>query len=166
MDTFPYVCFRPIADSSLFGDAAEMRMIAAAALLLSLVACNEQMEETYTTYADAQDAGAIERGWIPAFVPASARDITDSHDLDTNRQTLQFTIPPSHVGPMVAGLPSVSAEDHRAAAELSREHGLGAATDAYVVCSDPLNGALAVNSESGRAVYDTTVGWADDDCQR
>lgn len=141
-----------------------MRNVTTAALLLSLAGCSEQMDETYATYADAQDAGAIERGWIPAFVPASARDITDSHNLDTNRQALQFTIPPSQVGPMVAGLPSVSAEDKRAAAELSREHGLGAATDAYVVCSDPLNGALAVDRESGRAVYDTTVEWADDDC--
>jgi len=65
---------------------------------------------------------------------------------------------------MVAGLRSVSAKDERAAAELSREHSFGAASEAYIVCSKPLNGALAVDRENGRAVYDTTVEWADDDC--
>ncbi len=150
----------------MFGNASPVKNVTTIALLLSLVGCSEQMDETYSTYADAKRAGAIERGWIPAFVPASARDILDSHNLDTNRQTLQFTIPPSQIGPMVAGLRSVSAEEKKAAAALSREHGLGAASEAYIVCSEPLNGALAVDRESGRAVYDTTVEWADNDCFR
>ena len=141
-----------------------MRNVTTAALLLALVGCSEQIDETYATYADAQRGGAIERGWIPDFVPASARDITDSHNLDTNRQTLQFKIPSSNVGTMVARLRFVSAEDERAAAKLSTEHGFGAASEAYVVCSEPLNGALAVDRKSGRAVYDSTVEWADDDC--
>jgi hypothetical protein len=143
-----------------------MRNLATAALLLSLVGCGEQVKETYSTYADADRAGAVERGWVPAFVPTSARDITDSHNLDTNRQTLWFTIPPSHVGAMVARPHVVSAEDKRAAAELSTKHGFGAASEVYVVCSEPLNGALAVDRESGRAVYDTTAEWPDDDCSQ
>jgi hypothetical protein len=143
-----------------------MRNVTVVALLLPLIGCSEQVDETYSTYAEAQRAGAIERGWVPAFVPASARGIADSHNLDTNRQTLRFTIPPSQVGAMVARLGAVSADDKSAAAELFREHGLGAATEAYVVCSEPLSGVLAVDRESGRAVYDTTVEWADDDCLR
>ncbi len=142
-----------------------MRHVTTVVLLLSLAGCSEQVDATYSTHADAQRAGAIERGWIPTFVPPTARDITDTHDLDTNRQTLQFTIPSSDVGKMVAGLRSVSAKDQSAAAELV-EHRLGAASEAYIVCSEPLNGALAVDRESGRAVYDTTVEWADDDCPR
>ena len=143
---------------------APMRNMTIATMTLSLAGCSDQMEHTYSSYADAQRAGAIERGWIPAFVPSSARDIADSHNLDTNRQTLQFTIPPSEIGMMVAGLRSVSAKDERAAVELSRMHSLGAASQVYVVCSEPPNGALAVDWASGRAVYNTTVEWADDDC--
>ncbi len=156
--------FHLIADSSAFGNALLMRNMTIAVLLLFMAGCSEQMDETYSTYADAQRAGAVERGWIPAFVPSSARDIADSHDLDTNRQTLQFTISPSEVGEMVAALRSVSAKDQRAATKLSKKHSFGAASEAYIVCSKPLNGALAVDRESGRAVYDTTVDWADDDC--
>jgi hypothetical protein len=141
-----------------------MRSMTIAALLLSMGGCSEQMGETYSTYADAQRAGAIERGWIPTFVPLSARDITDSHNLDTNAQTLQFTVPPSAVGKMVARLRAVAGNDQSAAAELFRKHSLGVLSKAYVICSEPRNGALAVDRESGRSVYDTTVRWADDDC--
>lgn len=143
-----------------------MRNVTIAALLLSLVGCSEQIDERYATYADAQRAGAIRRGWIPAFVPASARDIADSHNLDTNRQILRFTIPPSQVGTMVSGLRPVSAEDGKAADELSARHGLRSASTAFLVCTGHLNGALAVDRQSGRAVYDTTVEWADDDCSQ
>ena len=141
-----------------------MRKVTTSALLLALVGCSEQVDESYPTYADAQRAGAVDRGWVPAFVPASARDIRDTHNLDTNRQTLRFAIPPSQVATMVSGLRTVSPKDKRAAAKLSREHGFGAASEAFVVCSDILNGVLAVDRESGRTVYDTTIDWTDDDC--
>lgn len=141
-------------------------LLAAAALAVGLLWMwnSEQIKETYSTYADARRAGAVERDWIPTFVPSSARNIADSHNLDTNRQTLQFTVPPSGIGKMVAGLRSTSVNDQRAAAELSNEYMLGAASETYIVCSEHLNGALAVDRQTGRAVYDTTVGWADDDC--
>lgn len=152
---------RTLARSAMF---PPMRNMTIPVLLLSLAGCSEQIDETYSTYADARRAGAIERGWVPAFVPSSARDIADSHNLDTNRQTLQFTIPPSAIGKMVARFRAVSVTDRKAAAELARVHSLGAASEAYVVCSEHQNGALTVDRESGRAVYDTTVEWADDDC--
>jgi hypothetical protein len=139
-------------------------MLAIPVLLLSAAGCSEQVDEAYPTYAVAQRAGATERGWVPAFVPSSARDIVGSHDLDTNRQTLRFAIPPSEAGRMVAGLRQVSARDRRPAADLSGKHGLGAASEAYVVCAEPLSGVLVLDRRSGRAVYDTTVEWAEDDC--
>jgi hypothetical protein len=136
----------------------------AAILLLSLAACSEQVEEAYPTWAEAERAGAVERGWIPAFVPSSARDIRESHDLDSNRQILQFTARPSDVPEMVEGLRPVSIENEGGAAELSRAHGFSAVSEAYIVCTNPLNGALVIDRESGRALYTTAVKWADDEC--
>jgi hypothetical protein len=147
-----------------FSDAVAMRSPTTAALLLLLAGCGDQVYESYATYAEAQRAGAIERGWVPAFVPASARAISDSHNLDTNRQTLRFTIPPAQLKAMVTGLRLISAQDTKAAAELSRANGRAPGAATYVVCSENQNGALAVDHTSGRAVYDTTVEWADDDC--
>lgn len=130
-----------------------------AALLLSLAACSEQIEETYPTWAEAQRAGAVDRGWVPDFVPSSARQIEDTHDLDSNRQTLRFTAPPSDVSAMVEGLRPVSAENESAAADLLKKHGFSPAAEAYVTCFRPLSGVLVVDRETGRAVYSTTVDW-------
>lgn len=156
--------FDPLRIYANSGDVPAMGMMPFPALLLWLTGCTEQVEETYQTYEDAELAHAITRGWVPAFVPSSAYEIADSHNLDTNRQTLRFKLPPSDVGKMVAGLRSVSSRDQSAAGELFRKHRLGAASEGYVICSEPLNGALAVDRQSGRIVYDTIISWTDDDC--
>jgi len=140
-----------------------MRMLSAA-LLLSLAACSEQVEETYPTWTEAQRAGAVDRGWVPAFVPSSARQIEDTHDLDSNRQRLRFTVPPSGVSAMVEGLRPVSAENESGAVDLLKEHGFSPAAETYVRCSRPLNGALVVDRASGRVVYSTTAEWPDAVC--
>lgn len=142
----------------------KMKKLVTVALLLSLGACGEQMEETYATWAEADRAGAVERGWVPAFVPTTAHDIMEIHDIDTNQQRLEFTIPLGDFRRMVAGLRGVSAQDQTAAAELYRELDFKGATEVYVVCSDVLNGALIVDRETGRAIYKTPVEWANDDC--
>lgn len=156
---------RPIAGLVPFGDGAPMRRLVAV-LLLYTSACSEEVEETYPTWAEAQRAGAVERGWIPTFVPESARAIRDSHDLDSNRQTLFFVAPPSDVEAMVVGLPSLSVANQAAVSDLSREHGLAPASNAYMVCARPLNGILVLDRESGRVVYTTDVEWADEECSR
>lgn len=153
-----------IAVFKLFREAGAMRQLAAILLLLSLGACSEQIEESYPTWSDAKSAGAVARGWIPSFVPETARDIKDSHDLDRNTQRLEFSIRSTEVATMVAGFRRISAEDRRLAAELAQELGLGVESDAYVVCSRIQNGVLVVNREEGKIAYDTTIRWADDDC--
>ncbi len=64
---------------------------AAVTLMLSAlapVACGnaDLVTGTYATLAEARQAGAIERGWIPALVPAGAHDLREAHDLDSNRR--------------------------------------------------------------------------------
>ena len=44
----------------------------------------------YASFAEAKADGAITRGWIPSFVPESAHDIRESHNLDTNEQWIRF----------------------------------------------------------------------------
>ena len=153
-----------IAVIPAFCNDGRMRSLATTITFLLLLGCNEQIDESYSTYSEAKRAGAIERGWIPAFVPTSARNLEDSHDLDASRQTLRFTIPPSEVPEMVSGLRVVSAEDNAAASELIDQFVFAPASKVYVVCSKHSNGALAVDAENGRVVFSTTVDWVDDDC--
>lgn len=57
------------------------------------VGCEEIQSATYPTYADAIAGGAQRRGWLPPFVPATATDIREVHDIDTNTQWLRFRVP-------------------------------------------------------------------------
>ena len=67
--------------------------------------CAETMTASYATYSDAERAGAVARGWIPTFVPRSATDILEAHDLDTNHQWLRFRVPAGDTAVAVSGTP-------------------------------------------------------------
>lgn len=64
---------------------------------ISVTAC-DQFDAEERTYADAKEAissGALDRGWIPTFLPASAKGITEKHNLDTNESWVAFSIDPN-----------------------------------------------------------------------
>lgn len=64
------------------------------AVVLLSASC-ERMETTESMYPDARaaiNAGAIQRGWIPAFLPSSAKEISEKHNLDTNEVWLRFSM--------------------------------------------------------------------------
>ena len=61
-----------------------------AAVLLS-VACGS---EEHTKFYESRDAlladGAVDRAWVPPWLPDSVRDIHESHNLDTNEVWMRF----------------------------------------------------------------------------
>jgi hypothetical protein len=57
--------------------------------------------ETYATFVEAETAGAIERGWVPAVLPRSATGIRAVQNLDTNARWLAFRAPPEDLRSMV-----------------------------------------------------------------
>jgi hypothetical protein len=46
----------------------------------------EVVTASYTTMAEARQAGAVDRGWLPSGLPPGAHDIREAHDLDSNRR--------------------------------------------------------------------------------
>ena len=44
----------------------------------------------YANLPAARQSGIIERGWVPEFLPAGSKDITEIHNLDTNTGTGTF----------------------------------------------------------------------------
>jgi hypothetical protein len=72
--------------------------------LSTLVGCEllEEKESHYATYEQAEREGAVKRGWIPAYVPRSATNIRERHDLDTNDQALRFNAPREDIKRIVA----------------------------------------------------------------
>ena len=81
-------------------------------LVLTTAACTaEQPRATYATYADAERDGAVRRGWIPPYVPRSATDIAEVHDLDVNSQRLRFRAPVEDLRVLGAGMRGVALSD-------------------------------------------------------
>ena len=48
------------------------------------------LHSSYPTYEAAVQDGAIRRGWVPEFLPRSARQIQEVHNIDTNEIWLGF----------------------------------------------------------------------------
>ena len=69
---------------------------------------------SYATYAEAEREGAVQRGWIPAFVPASATEIREVRDPRHDRQWLRFQLPLADARTMVAAMSQLSLGEARA----------------------------------------------------
>ena len=65
------------------------------ALLVVLTACRnlDVVTEAYATLAEAQAAGAVDRGWLPRGLPPGTYELRIAHDLDSNRRWGLFNFP-------------------------------------------------------------------------
>lgn len=59
-------------------------------LILLGSGCTDRIESAYASMDEAVAAGAVERGWVPGFLPSSSTQIREIHDLDTNEVWLRF----------------------------------------------------------------------------
>lgn len=59
---------------------------------LLLVSCGQDaVTSHYKTYSEVQKAGVIEKGWIPDFLPTSAVDIKEIHNVELDASRVEFT---------------------------------------------------------------------------
>jgi hypothetical protein len=58
-----------------------------------LYACSETFDNFFPSYSAASDAGAFSRGWVPDWIPKSATEIYETHNLDTNLFMVKFLFP-------------------------------------------------------------------------
>ena len=77
--------------------------IIVAATLLSLSSC-DVATSWYATLDDARRDRLFERGWLPDILPASARDIRVSSDLDVNHSRGDFFFDPADFATFAAHL--------------------------------------------------------------
>lgn len=57
---------------------------------LAVGGCSDVIESGFADYASAKAAGLIERGWVPGWLPPSAWDIREIHNIDSNQSLLRF----------------------------------------------------------------------------
>ena len=68
-------------------------LISLIAALLLLGCTNDVLDSSYPTVAAASADGAVVRGWIPTWIPSTATNIHEVHNVDTNQSALSFTLP-------------------------------------------------------------------------
>lgn len=67
------------------------------ALLAVLILSSQRFENTtseFATYQDMVASGIIEAGWVPTYIPESARSIWERHNIDSNRVEMTFRFVP------------------------------------------------------------------------
>jgi hypothetical protein len=61
--------------------------------LVATAACSDRYEAYFATHADAKSAGALGPGkWLPSFLPTSATEIREEHDIDTSESWVTFNV--------------------------------------------------------------------------
>ncbi len=58
--------------------------------LLAACQLSETPESSFADYKETVASGLIERGWIPAWLPETAANIHEKHNLDNNASILLF----------------------------------------------------------------------------
>ena len=53
----------------------------------------ETLDASFGSTQEAIDAGLVEKGWVPAWIPRDATDLREVHNLDTNVSELSFAKP-------------------------------------------------------------------------
>lgn len=147
-----------------------MRHVTALAVALTLSACGDVVEEHYGSLDEAKQAGAIERGWVPLFVPSAARNLRSEHDLDSNSQRLTFEVPTDAVQPMIDSVTPLS-ELHgktleRAIKEAGRNGRNSLTVNAYLMCARTYSGAIVADRNTGHVVYLSPAEWGRKSCPR
>ena len=65
----------------------------------------------YNSLAAAESQGATDTGRIPAWVPASATDLNETHSVDTVQSLLGFTFDPADLATMTATCETISPDE-------------------------------------------------------
>ena len=79
--------------------------------VLFAVTYTEDMVAEYENHAEAVADGSVARGWVPEFVPETARSIRDVHNIDTNRQWMRFEVPEEDARRMISEMAHVSPQN-------------------------------------------------------
>lgn len=91
-------------NNSIYEITKLILIILSSSAVLVFSGCSDNMHSFYSSYADAQEDGVFDRGWLPPVLPDTAYEITERHNLDTNRGTFNFKIDDSQIDAFIAQL--------------------------------------------------------------
>jgi hypothetical protein len=99
-----------IRNGLLRPNAPHLATVLCLCLACVLIACHsDRRESSYPSLADAKKDRAIDRGWIPDFLPESSRAIHEVHDISPSTTWCAFEFLPSDSQGLRKSLGSVDA---------------------------------------------------------
>jgi hypothetical protein len=69
---------------------ATLSIIVASFFFVLVCSCSSKLESFYPSFSDAKKDGAVDRGWIPAYLPSTSRNIYETHRIDDPRVWCAF----------------------------------------------------------------------------
>jgi hypothetical protein len=129
-----------------------MRFLFVAMLLFG--GCSDTVTNHYPTRAKAEADNLFERGWLPTLIPASARDITTSNDLDINISEGEFRYDPKETNEFLRHLTPYSGQKpklERWQAYIAEQRKEG--YNAFEYAADKTVWVFLVNTSTGHVRY-------------
>ena len=72
---------------------------------------SERVTNYYATYKEAEEKGAVSRGWIPRKLLKSAKNIYEQYDIDTNQIWIRCDLYNSDVNLMLSGFKKLTEDE-------------------------------------------------------
>lgn len=86
-----------IRELSIFIPLIVLGSVAFGILSLVFLGPGDTITTQFTSYEEAKQSGAFERGWLPPILPPSAKNITEKNNLDFNFGSGAFTFSPNDI---------------------------------------------------------------------
>jgi len=123
-------------------------------IVLSLFLFNSITSSSYNDYTELVESQVIDKGWVPEFIPKSARNIFEEHNIDTNSGFVEFTFSLSDKGSLLTNFYKLN--KHKPIPCLLPPHYMQDNTQLELYISDKAshkNYSLSINWDTKQACY-------------
>lgn len=118
-------------------------------LILLLTFCSDEIENYYSDYNSMKVSDSYKKGWIPDFIPESASDIYEKHNLDNNKVWISFKCNISDLSQVTANI--VLADENEKMLNILRQNFDLPDTVSFYILSD--KEIIAVDNKMNRIYY-------------
>jgi len=123
-----------------------------------LIGCSDTVKTSYATFDDVHKTDSTAKLWLPEFLPTSAFNIWEEHNLDTNTITGEFDCKTEDLPKVTKSLERITGQDairvHESAMKISGRIKPGATYEIFRWKADVLGvGYVVVNNSTGSVLF-------------
>ncbi|KRB10312.1 hypothetical protein ASD86_25300 [Lysobacter sp. Root690] len=127
--------------------------------------CSDVTVSSYDNYRELAASGAMDRGWVPEFIPASAHDITEGHSVEISALSVGFSFGADFRPGKNSDFVLLRGDKREAVmddvefphwAKITRSESL----EVFSICADSQSGVLFMDSAASRGFYAQPAGEA------